>query len=753
MVTTEGLQRAAAYLPPALRPRLFNPQVRPHWIGQTDRFWYRREGPDGIRFVVTDAASGATALAFDHEAAAVLLTGIIGSPVPAGALPVVEVDPDGGRVKLADGRWVGLADGAVSPAPLALRPGEVASPDGSQAVFCRGHDLWLRDIPGGGERRLTHDGAVHFAYGKSPDSNLITITLRRRGIVLPANVLWSPDGRYLLTSRLDERAVLDLALLQHAPGGPRPVLHSMKFAYAGDAAVPLETHCVIEVATGAVRLCPAGPHVTGMTTCIEKEEAWWTADSTRVHLLDRDRSCQRLSLLEIDAASGAVREVFTETVETFIDTNLSVAGLPNFRVLAERGEFIWFSQADGWAHLYLRDLATGALKHRITEGAFVVRDIVHVGDGFVEILAGGLSPNPYHRTLCRVGLDGSGFTVLTPGSDDHLLAMPAKRLPRDHIRPPVDAGAYRAPSGRFFVHTHADLTTLPVSEVRRADGSLVAVLETAALDADLPWRWPVPFTALAADGQTEIFGAMWLPVDFDPARLYPVIDYIYPGPQIGKLPTVMLTDTVTELGRSSLPQAFAELGCIVINVDGRGTPLRSKAFHDTCYGRMDDPGTLADHVATLRQLAGRHAWFDISRVGIMGHSGGGYASVRAMLEYPDVFHVGVATSGNHDQMGYSAAWAEKYMGPIRRNAEGGGSYASAANPPYAANLQGKLLLATGDMDDNVHPALTMQLAAALIEADRDFEFIPLPNDDHTTVWSKPYFLRRAMAFLATHLRM
>ena len=188
----------------------------------------------------------------------------------------------------------------------------------------------------------------------------------------------------------------------------------------------------------------------------------------------------------------------------------------------------------------------------------------------------------------------------------------------------------------------------------------------------------------------------------------------------------MLTDVLGELGRATLSQAFAELGFVVLNIEGRGNPGRSKAFHDTCYGKLEDPGTLADHVSALEQLAARHPWLDVSRVGIMGHSGGGYASVRALLKYPELFHAAVASSGNHDQRGYSFAWTEKYMGPDA-------DYGAAANPPNVAALQGKLLLATGDMDDNVHPALTMQLAAALIKADKDFEFLPLPNDDHTMV--------------------
>lgn len=703
MLTAERRKWAERFLAVNVRPLLFNAQIRPHWIEGEDRFWYRHEGPDGSRIMIVDAATGAQ------------------SPAPAAFAPSVPEPP--GR-------------------------GETVSPDGSRAVVRIGDDLWLRDRGTGAERRLTFDGAPHFAYGASAEMNLTTISLKRRGITLPANVLFSPDGQKIFTSRLDERAVLDFPLLQHVPedGSVRPVVHPIKFALSGDAVLPVESHCIIDLQTGAMTSCPSGPHVTGMTTCLEKEEAWWSEDSAQVFFLARDRYWRRLALFAFSAA-GTVREVFAETAATFIDTNVSVLGLPNIRILDASGEFIWFSQASGWGHLTLHDLATGARKATITEGAWLVRDLLHVDPvaRTVEFLASGLDPaaNPYHRTLCRAGLDGGGVTVLTPGVDDQLLAMPIKRVPRDHIRPAMETGAWRAPSGRAFVHTRADLTKPPVSELRRADGSLIAELATAAV-AVPDFRYATPFTTLAADGATTLYGAMWLPSDFDPTKHYPVIDYIYPGPQRGQLPTVMLTDVMGELGRAMLPQAFAELGFVVLNIEGRGNPGRSKAFHDACYARLSDPGTLADHVAALRQLGERHAFIDLARVGIMGHSGGGYATVRAMCEYPDVFHVGIATSGNHDQRGYSFAWTEKYMGPDA-------DYAAAANPPYVERLRGRLLLAAGDMDDNVHPALTLQLVAALIAADKNFDYIPLPNDDHTTVWSKPYFLRRAMEFMVEHL--
>lgn len=741
-----------------VRARVYNPMPRPHWIGQTNQFWYRHEGPEGITFTRVDAETGDRQPAFDHVAVAAAL----GVSDPH-ALPIADLDLTHHtlRVRRDNGRWYDIANGMAigEPAPPALNAGERRTPDGTAAQFCRDNDLWLRDLASGQVRRLTHDGADHLGYGASPESNLTTITLRRRGIALPANALFSPDGTKIFTSRLDETEVRDLTLLQHVPddGDPRPVAHTMKFAFAADPGLPVETHCVIDLATGAIHRSDGPACVTAMTTCLEKEEAWWSADSTRVFFLDRDRYWRRLSLCEMDAATGHVRTIHTETCDTFIDTNLSVLGLPNFHILDGSNEFIWFSQEDGWAHLYLHDLGTGARKNRITAGQWAVRDLLHVDAAArtVEFLAGGLddAANPYHRTLCRIALDGTDFSVLTPGSEDHCLAMPIKRIPRDHIRPEIDIGCYRAPTGRYFVHTFSDLTTLPITEIRHADGGRVDTLVKAKLAPDLAaaWRFPTPFIVTAADGHTDLFGAMWLPTDFDPAKRYPVIDYIYPGPQRGMTPTVMLTDFMPELGRATLPQAFAELGFVVINVDGRGTPLRSKAFHDASYGKLDDPGMLADHIATLQQLAAEHPFLDIARVGIMGHSGGGYASVRALLEHPDHFHAAVATSGNHNQLGYSFAWVEKYMGPLVANPDGTSNYTTAANAPLAANLRGKLLLATGDMDDNVHPALTMQLAAALIAADKDFEFIPLLNDDHTTVWGKPYFLRRAMEFMVRSL--
>lgn len=260
----------------------------------------------------------------------------------------------------------------------------------------------------------------------------------------------------VFTSRVDERLVADLPLVQHVPddGSARPIVHHMRFALSSDKHLPVETHCMIDLQSGAIQMCPAGPHVTGMTTCLEKEEAWWSADGTRVFFLDRDRYWQRLTLWEFSALTGEAREVFSETAATFFDNNVSVAGLPNVLVLDGSREFIWHSQYSGWGHLYLHDLATGARKRAITAGDWLVRDLLHVDTVArnVEFLASGIdaAANPYHRVLCRISLDDGDLTVLTPGDGDHALAMRLKRVPRDHIRPAMDVGWYRAPSGAVF---------------------------------------------------------------------------------------------------------------------------------------------------------------------------------------------------------------------------------------------------------------------------------------------------------------
>ncbi|MBI1775913.1 MAG: DPP IV N-terminal domain-containing protein [Proteobacteria bacterium] len=759
-LTAADYARAEAFLPWNMKKRVRNAEIRPYWIGDSDRFWYRRERVDGHEFVLVEAASGERGPAFDHAALAKSLAEATGQSVRPMRLPFDFIEPENAGIGFAalGGRWFFDAKTAtcrkVRPPPAS--PSESASPDGVWVAFAREHNLWLRKVASGAERRLTQDGIEAYAYAKSPDSNLSAISHRLAGIALPPAVLWSPDSRHLVTHRLDERAVATLHLLQSVPSGSaRPVLHIQRIAMPGEAHVPLLQHLVIEVASGRIVEALTAPQLAGQGSSIERGHVWW-GDGATVYILDFARAEKSVRMLALDAAGGGVRTVIEERAETFVELRHGPGGRPNVRVIGGGAEVIWFSQKDGWGHLYLHDGRTGELKNRITEGSFLVRSVLHVDPAQREIYftAGGRDRgiDPYWRKVYRASLDGSRLECLTPDDADHTVFQQAPVAPRDFTPDkvlPQPTGV--APSGRFFVATASRIDVPSVTSLSRADGTLVATLETADVGEALGqgWRWPEPFTVKAADGVTDLYGAIWLPSHFDPARRYPVLDLIYPGPQ--RTQTPKRSFAADELTQYCMPQVFAELGIVVVAIDGRGTPYRSKEFHDVAYQTQHDPGNLGDHIAGLQALAKRRPYMDLERVGITGHSGGGFASVRAMLAHPDFYKVAVASSGNHDQQGYSFVWGEKYIGPVVRRPDGTSNYDSQVNLRLAERLQGKLMLAYGDMDDNVHGALTLQLADALIKANKDFELVVLPNANHPGVSSHPYFIRRKMDFFLRHL--
>ncbi len=372
--------------------------------------------------------------------------------------------------------------------------------------------------------------------------------------------------------------------------------------------------------------------------------------------------------------------------------------------------------------------------NQITHGEWAVLDLLHVDEkhGYLYFTAGGkeAGQDPYYPHLYRVKLDGTHLRHLTPEPSNHDIAF--------------------SPTGRFFIDTYSRIDTAPVSVLRAADGRLIRELQRADI-APLRaagWRPPEPFKVKARDGHTDIYGVIFRPSNFDPGERYPVLDAIYPGPQVIRTPKAF--------GVQESDQALAELGFIVVTIDGMGTPSRSRAFRELSYNNMGDAGGLEDHIAGLKQLAARYPYLDLTRVGIYGNSGGGYASARALLKFPDFYKVAVAAAGNHDQRSYWAEWGERFHGyPVGEN------FLSQANAPLAANLKGRLLLVHGSLDDNVHPSNTLQLVDALIAANRDFDLLILPNRNHGLVdlgkgkaasrRSDPYFLRRRWDYFVEHL--
>ena len=452
--------------------------------------------------------------------------------------------------------------------------------------------------------------------------------------------------------------------------------------------------------------------------------AWWSGKAGEaVHFLHQSRDARTLELRRLDPASGATTTLISETGEIRVDPAPLLGDPPMVRVL-ESGEMLWWSQRDGWGHLYLYS-ADGQQVSQITMGQWLVRSVLWVDEDHRQVwfLAGGLlEHDPYVRPMCRSNLDGSGFTRIT---DDHL-----------------DHEAVSPPEGGYLVDRASTSNQPARSVVLDGDGEVMVELEspgTVGLEA-LGWSPPERFRATAADGKTPIYGLLWRPHGFDPQRRYPVIEHIYPGPQ-----NFRAGPSFNEMHHGE-PEAYAALGFAAVAIDGRGTAGRSKAFHDHSYGDLGNAGALDDHIAAIRELGQRYPWLDTERVGITGQSAGGFAAARAVLRYPEFYKVAVAVSGNHDNGVNLTMWAEHYHGDVSEEGK-----RAISNVPLADNLQGKLLLIHGELDDNAHTHQTMRLVDALIKADKDFDMVIIPGTEHALIGRMHYFFRRTWDFFVRHL--
>lgn len=607
---------------------------------------------------------------------------------------------------------------------LPERPGTgdflaVVSPDGKYEVIRRGPDLWLRTVADGTERPLTTDGETDNAYGTNAFS--IDVLLGKIGLPhLPPAVVWSPDSTRVLTHQLDRRKMRETHLIDVLPeDGGVPTLMTQRYAFPGDEHLPEQQYVVLEVDGAAVR-AQGERQLVGVLSPITLQHAWWAEDGS-VYFIDRPRDQRSLTLKRLDPATGEVGEVLTETGETRVEPNQYGQEVGVTRSVGD--DLLWYSQRDGFGHLYRYDLRSGELLNQVTAGEWGVRRILHVDGGVVYFLAGGLvADSPYRLTVCRVNLDGTGFARITGDELHHDVAVP--------------------PNGRYFVDTASTTSQAPVSTVRSWTGEVLVELEKADASA-LPatgWQPPEPFRAIAADGVTEIFGQLHKPHDFDPAASYPVLDSPYPGPHINRLapgfdPGIFGADA----------EALAALGFVVVVVDGRGTPGRSKQFHDASYGNLQSAG-IADHVAAIRQVAQTRPWMDLDRVGVYGMSGGAFATVRAMGEFPDFFRAGVAESGNLDNRVYLQQWGETYAGP-----PGEQDYADVSLLALADRIEGRLLLVHGGLDDNVQPHHTLRMADRLIAADKDFDLLIVPRGEHTFLGYEHHVVRRRWNHLLQHV--
>src|SRR5579885_1388529 len=597
--TAADYAHAEQFMPYNTTSLVFRSGIRPNWLA-SGRFWYRVTTPAGAEFVLVDPAKGARTPAFDHAKLAAALSKAANANYDSAHLPFNEIDltADIHFVSFnANGhRWRCDTAGSAC-ADEGVGRAEALSPDGKTAAFIREYNLWVRDVSSGRETQLTRDGIKDFGYATD---NAGWSTSDRPILA------WSPDSKKIATYQQDQRGVGEMYLVDTRVGHPN--LRAWKYPLPGDAVVTTIQRVIIDVPTATVIRLQMPPDQHRSSLCDDLacrgdwEDVQWSPDATHLAFVSTSRDHKREQLRVADAATGAVRDVLEETVATFYESG---NGRVNWRYLPKSNEIIWFSERDNWGQLYLYDLETGKLKHQITTGEGNVTQLLRVDEKnrMLYFLAVGKEKgrDPYYSHLYKASMDGKTQKLLTPEDANHEVTL--------------------SPDGKYFTDSYSTPDAPPVAVVRDNSGKLAATLETADISKLLAigWKPPVRFTVKARDGVTDLYGLMFEPVHLDPNQKYPIINHIYPGPQTGSVGSRSFSAARGDC------QALAELGFIVVEIDGMGTPWRSKKFHEAYYGDMGD-NTLPDQVTGMKQLAEKYKYIDIDRAGIYGHSGGGYAA-------------------------------------------------------------------------------------------------------------------------------
>jgi dipeptidyl aminopeptidase/acylaminoacyl peptidase len=747
----QAYERAARAGAP--RGRAYKTQVTPNWFHDNTRFWYRNDLRGGGReFVVVDADKGTRQPAFDHKKLAEALSKAADADYKADRLPFdsIEFIDEGRAVRFRAGgtNWkcdltgyectkAGDKSNPAAPAPAAPAPPapepapaddlfpqapeageqpvefqqpaqprdgprEARSPDRKWTAFVKDNNVWLRAADGGAETQLTKDGAQGNAFGM---------------------LAWSPDSKALTAFRIEPGDGKEVYLIQSSPpGGGRAKLQTRPYALPGDKFATYELWVIDPENKKSVKA-----EVDRIELEYGRPRLRWLRDKHHFTYEQADRGHQRYRVVEVDATTGKARNIIDEKTDTFIWTahreGLDRGGrFPIVTYLDATEELIYASERDGWRHLYLIDAKEGKVKNQITKGDYVVRAVDRVDETKRQIWfrASGKNPDqdPYFIHYYRVNFDGSDLVALTGGNGTHSVQY--------------------SPDRKYLIDTYSRVDSWPVNELRRvADGKLVCGLEKADVSELLAngWEPPEVFVAKGRDGKTDIWGTISMPKKLDRTKKYPVIEYIYAGPQDSYVPKAF--------SPARRAAALNELGFIVVQIDGMGTANRSKAFHDVCWHNLADAG-FPDRILWHQAAAKRYPYYDASRVGIYGTSAGGQNSTGAVLFHADFYKAAVSACGCHDNRMDKASWNEQWMGyPV------GPHYAANSNITNAGKLRGHLLLIVGELDHNVPPESTMRLVDALIKAGKDFDLLVVPGMDHSD--GGPYGRRRLQDFFVRHL--
>ena len=719
------------------------------------RVFYHDAGSKDTLYMVADPAKGTTAPAFENARLAAALSAASGRTVEGSKLGVSEFEPmaDGGfTVTTRVGKFT--CDAAVTkcaaeappPAPIetAVKPGETkpaavavparrrghgaenVSPDKKLAAFIRDNNLWVKVVATGEEKQLTSDGVQDFGYAtdnagwQHTDAAILT---------------WSDDSKKIATFQQDQRKTGEMYLVPVVSGHPK--LEAWKYPLVGDKDVTMIEPVILDVASGQMVRLKTAPLEHRSMECddisCDGDGKWsdvnFSPDDSQLAFVATSRDHKDEWVRVADTASGEVREVYHESVPTYYGWQSKT----DWKVLWGSDEFLWVSERSNWAQIYLYDLKTGELKKEVTKGDGPVQDIVSVDEKarVLYFLAKGKvkGMHPYFDQYYRVGFDGKHMERLTPEDANHVVTA--------------------AGDGGSFVDVYSTIDQPDTAVLRDNTGKLIATLGKEDISALLAtgWKAPEPIAVKARDGKTLVYGMMWKPMNFDATKKYPVIDYVYPGPQEGSCQSFNFTTSHGDM------EALAQLGFVMVCIDGEGNPGRSKSFHDAHASKPEDMGddTIPDQVSGIEDLASRNPWMDLDRVGIWGHSGGGNATVSAMFHAPEFFKVGWAESGNHDQRVYEDDWDERWAGLETFDENGRSNYETQANQNYAANLKGHLMLVHGTMDDNVPPNNTLLVDEALMKANKSFDMLMVPNVHHGYAAMGPYIMRRRWDYFVTNL--
>lgn len=790
-VTKANYQQAARFAPRKLDKLIFSTSVDPHWLKKSDRFWYVYETTEGKKWYIVDPVKGEKKVLFDNADLAAKITRIVKDPFDAQHLGLdsmrfikdenwiqFEVKSTMDIVKKDSSTTISGRRGGPATTPPArekkvfyfeynLITGELTeladfkkpkrkpswaniSPDSNTILFGRNYNLYWMDKANYEkalkkeddstivEHALTTDGVEYFSYssgggGMGNENNVEKEANKNKRKSVTA--YWSPDSKHFALTRADSRKVKDLWVI-NSLSDPRPTLETYKYMMPGEKEAPVDHLYLFDVTAKNGKEMQVSLFKDqdlniwsdpGLAKA--RDDDWrstkWLGNNNKFYFTRTGRDLKKVDICMVDINTGAVKALIEERFNTYIE--MKRIGLVN-----EGKELIEWSERDGWAHFYLYDEA-GKLKNQITSGTWHVESILGIDEAKRVLYFSGngreAGEDPYYLHAYRVNFDGTGLKLLNPGEFEHAMSINDNKT--------------------FFIDNYSKVNTVPRSALYATDGRKIMDLETTDLSSLMAtgYKFPQPFKVKADDGITDIYGVLYKPMDFDSTKKYPVIEYVYPGPQ---------TEAVNKaFGRSmDRTDRLANLGFIVITMGNRGGhPSRSKWYHNFGYGNLRDYG-LADKKAVAEQLADRYPWFDVNRVGIHGHSGGGFMSTAAMLVYPDFFKVAVSSSGNHDNSVYNRWWSEQHHGvreTIGDKNDTTFAYNIEKNQDLAKNLKGHLMLTTGDIDNNVHPAGTIRVANALIRANKRFDLVILPGQRHGYADMTEYFFWRMADYFTLYL--